>query len=170
MALAFVLECGETDTPKSEDDGVVVRPSPLPSALEHAGQSASATDMPTRILLVEDDWAVRATTREVLETRGYSVTEAPDAEDGLQLLRDQEFDVLILDLFMPGHDGLWLLDQIDPPPPVVIVFSAFEYVSQARVKAQGGSKIARLLKKPASPSLLLENVVSAIDEWRAGSH
>lgn len=167
MSLAFVLECYDEhpQAPESETDALERSGRRLHA--EPTADSAAPASVSTRILIVEDDWAVRATTREVLETQGYSVFEASGADEGLRVLEAQPVDVLVLDLFMPGHDGLWLLDRIDPPPPVVIVVSAFEYVTEASVRSRAGSKISRLIKKPASPAMLLENVISALDEWRA---
>ena len=121
---------------------------------------------PTNVLVAEDDESVRATTREVLESYGYEVLEAGNGDEALQLLNEHPVDVMLLDLVMPRRDGLWLLEHIDPPPPVVIVFSAFEYVTEEEVRERAGAKVFRCVKKPVSPQQLLETVVSAIDAWK----
>ena len=60
---------------------------------------------PVHILVVDDDDGIRSVLRAQLETAGYQVTEAPDGPTGLQLLLDDEPDLVLLDLMMPGMDG-----------------------------------------------------------------
>lgn len=66
---------------------------------------------PPKILVVDDDVSVREVLSVLLEEEGYSCASAPDADTALQQL-SQKYDVLISDLKMPEHDGLWLLDRI----------------------------------------------------------
>ena len=75
--------------------------------------SVSATDFleSPHILVVDDDMAVREVLSVLLAEEGYSCTSAPDAVTALSLL-PQGFHLVISDLKMPEHDGLWLLDRI----------------------------------------------------------
>jgi DNA-binding response OmpR family regulator len=59
----------------------------------------------TRILLVEDDEAIRETTREVLEDEGYAVVEATSGEEALAAYGRQPPDCVLLDLVLPGMGG-----------------------------------------------------------------
>jgi DNA-binding NtrC family response regulator len=43
---------------------------------------------------------------------GYTVQAAADADSALDIMRDHQIDVALLDVRMPGHDGIWLLDQV----------------------------------------------------------
>lgn len=61
--------------------------------------------MNPRILLVEDEAAVVLVISDLLEAAGYHVESAPDGNLGLQLALDQLFDLLILDVMLPGRDG-----------------------------------------------------------------
>jgi hypothetical protein len=61
-------------------------------------------------------------------------------------------------------DGVELLRRTDPPPPVVIIHSAFEFYSPLEVRAQVGSKIFRYLRKPVPPLEFLSTVKDALDE------
>ena len=59
-----------------------------------------------RILLIDDDAAVRLTVGEVLDRAGYEVHSADDGRSGLELFQRNDFDLLITDLLMPEQDGL----------------------------------------------------------------
>jgi DNA-binding response OmpR family regulator len=61
--------------------------------------------MATRILLVEDDDAIRETTRVVLEDEGYTVDEATTGEAALEVFSHRPSDCVLLDLMLPGTDG-----------------------------------------------------------------
>jgi DNA-binding response OmpR family regulator len=61
--------------------------------------------MSTRILLIEDDDRIRETTRLVLEDEGYDVSEAGDAEAGLDVFDEARPECVLLDLMLPGVDG-----------------------------------------------------------------
>ena len=60
---------------------------------------------PVHILVIDDDDGIRGVLRAQLETAGYQVTEAPDGPAGLQSLLEDEPDLVLLDLMMPGMDG-----------------------------------------------------------------
>ena len=62
--------------------------------------------VPQRILLIDDEEAVRMTVGEILKRAGYEVQSAADGNSGLDLFQRQSFDLLITDLLMPEGDGL----------------------------------------------------------------
>ncbi|VVJ17634.1 Two-component transcriptional response regulator [Amycolatopsis camponoti] len=62
--------------------------------------------MPHRVLLADDDRAIRESLVRALDLEGYHVTEVTDGVDALATARRDPFDVLILDVMMPGVDGL----------------------------------------------------------------
>jgi CheY-like chemotaxis protein len=59
-----------------------------------------------RILVIDDDDLVRTTLRHMLETRGFDVVIASDGQHALRVLDDERVDVILVDIFMPGMDGL----------------------------------------------------------------
>ena len=61
-----------------------------------------------RVLLVEDDAAVRQAIERALVRFGCRVTPAAAARDALAAIQDAAFDVVLTDVHMPEHDGLWL--------------------------------------------------------------
>lgn len=77
-----------------------------------------------KILIVDDDSAVRATIRLLLERAGHSVVVAGDGRKGLALFEAEDFDLLFLDIFMPGMDGLEtmrLVHRQRPLTPIIVI-------------------------------------------------
>ncbi|PSH04954.1 MAG: Fis family transcriptional regulator [Acidobacteria bacterium] len=77
-----------------------------------------------QILVVDDEPSIRETLGGVLEDEGYQVTSAGDGESGLMLMREQHFDVLLLDVWLPTMDGLDVLRHVkdlEDRPEVVII-------------------------------------------------
>lgn len=80
-----------------------------------------------RILIIDDDTAVRSAIQLILDYEGYAVVAAPDGFAGLDLLRSTSFDLAIVDMFMPGRDGLEtiaLIRQSAPNLPVIATSGA----------------------------------------------
>jgi CheY-like chemotaxis protein len=77
-----------------------------------------------KILIVDDDSAVQATIRLLLERAGHCVVVAGDGRKGLAVFETGDFDLLFIDLFMPGMDGLEtmrLVHQKRPRTPVIVI-------------------------------------------------
>jgi CheY-like chemotaxis protein len=67
-------------------------------------------------LIVDDNWFVRDVSALTLRQVGYQVSEAANGEEALLMLASQNFDLLILDLWMPKVDGLAVLDRMQKHP------------------------------------------------------
>lgn len=117
-----------------------------------------------RVLIAEDDPGLRETLNILLSGEGYVVMEAEDGQVALDLLAGSPVDVLLLDLAMPRVNGVELLGRIDPPPPVVIIYSAFSYYQPEEVQRQVGAKVFRALRKPVPPKELIDVVAASIQE------
>jgi CheY-like chemotaxis protein len=76
-----------------------------------------------RLLVVDDEKNIRAVLKEGLEAHAYNVQEAASAEDALRLIERQSFDLVLLDLRMPGMDGLELLTRIHERSPQTIIIA-----------------------------------------------
>ena len=129
----------------SSDNGMVREP----GASLTVGCNSGA--MQKRILIVDDEPNVRLNFRMTLETDGYEVSEAASAEQALELLVEHPFALAILDMRMPGMDGLELLAKLRESGisvPVMIV-TAYGDVPHA-VKAMKVGAID-FLQKPIRP-------------------
>lgn len=67
---------------------------------------------PIRVLLVDDEEGFRETVAERLTMRGHEVTAVPRAEAALSVVKERSFDVAVVDILMPGMDGIALLDRL----------------------------------------------------------
>ena len=82
-----------------------------------------------RLLYIDDDPGLGRLVERTLGRNGFVVTYAPSGDDGLRLLSCATFDVVALDHFMPGKEGLEVLAEIQAlpdPPPVIYVTGADE--------------------------------------------
>ena len=74
-----------------------------------------------RILVVDDDPDIRGLVRELLDRRGFAVTEAKDGQEALRVFFDQRPDLVVLDVGMPGLDGWKTLERIRELSDVPVV-------------------------------------------------
>ena len=79
-----------------------------------------------RILVVDDDQAIRLLLRAMLERRGHAVVEAKNGDEGLQYYRAAPTDLVITDIQMPVMDGLQMMKKLrdDFPTAKIIAISA----------------------------------------------
>jgi two-component system response regulator ArlR len=81
------------------------------------------TSKPKRVLVVEDDRKTAELVRLYLERAGYSVDVAHDGCAGLEKARQEEFDLIILDIMLPGMDGLSVCRKVrlESDVPVIML-------------------------------------------------
>ncbi|HSM92015.1 MAG TPA: HD domain-containing phosphohydrolase [Anaeromyxobacteraceae bacterium] len=114
----------------------------------------SLTD-PTHVVVVDDDDAVRGAIVLLLQEEGYACSSAAGAEAALQLLKTEEPPLVISDMRMPGHDGMWLLERIreEHPDTSVIMLTAFGD-TEAAVDCLRRGAVDYLLKPPRVTNLV----------------
>jgi CheY-like chemotaxis protein len=123
-----------------------------------------------RILVVDDDVAVQMTIRLLLERAGHSVVAADDGRKGLALCRTGDFDLLFLDIFMPGMDGfetMRMVRQLQPQLPIIVI-SGRPISSQADSAPDFLTMATKLgavssLQKPFRPADLLAAVAGCLE-------
>ena len=96
----------------------------------------------TTILVVEDNVANMKLAVFVLQNAGYTVLSAPDAETGLTLARDQQPDLILMDIQLPGMDGLAATallkqDQVTRNIPVIALTALAMKGDETRILAAG---------------------------------
>src|SRR5438876_3265057 len=142
----------------------------LPAAPEAAGArssgprrappgSASLKDL--RILIVDDEDAVRRPMAKYLTRRGARVTEAPDGEAALARLRDGAFDIILADLRMPRMGGVELYARLEQAHPEVAARVLFLSGDISQLAEPGNTPVARerVLVKPVELSELERRIV-----------
>jgi DNA-binding NtrC family response regulator len=130
------------------------------AAMAGAG-SATETESDMTVLLIEDDEAMRALLRDVLERAGHRVIERPDGAGVMALAEGERFDAVVLDKEMPGPDGLDLLSFLRarlPRVPVILV-TAFGGPAVAAEAVRRGA--CRYLEKPFRMDAVLDALAEA---------
>ena len=122
-----------------------------------------------KILVVDDDTELRATVSEVLEYEGFDVTATGDAQEALDLLDGSGFDLVLLDLIMPGMGGMTAIPLIKKKSPRtrVIMISAFSTVSNAVEAMRLGAD--DYITKPFKVEELITAVRKNVEEARLDS-
>jgi CheY-like chemotaxis protein len=103
------------------------------------------------ILVIDDDRAVLATIKILLDRAGHTVEAVDNSRTGLQRLEAQSFDLLVVDIFMPGMDGfetMKLVHQSRPHMPIVVISG--QQFSQSSGKAPDFLHMATRLGAVAS--------------------
>ena len=117
-----------------------------------------------KILIIDDEKVIRATLREILEYEKYEITEAPDGEQGLKLLQEDEFDLVLCDIKMPKMDGIEVLEkakELDKCPQFIMI-SAHGTIETAVEATKKGA--FDFIPKPPDLNRLLLTVRNALDK------
>jgi len=121
-----------------------------------------------RILVADDDRHIVDLVRMYLAKAGYDVTTARDGDEATKLLREQQFDLAILDIMMPGQDGLQIIRNLRRRSELPVIF----------LTARSGDvdKVAGLqfgaddyVTKPFNPAELVARVQSVLRRSRAAT-
>src|ERR1700749_4921628 len=118
------------------------------------------------ILVVDDEVEIREGLEALLTSESFDVTLAENGEAGLQKLDDRPFDLLLLDVSLPGRNGLELLREIRARDPqlAIILITAFGSIDMARSAFKGGAQ--DFITKPWSNDELIATVSLAIEGRR----
>ncbi|MEK7705158.1 MAG: response regulator, partial [Myxococcota bacterium] len=125
--------------------------------------------MPTQsgtLLIVDDEFAVRDSLTSWFRKDGYDVSPAANANEALKLLQERSFDVVLLDIKMPGMDGIALQAHIHnlDAEIVVIMITAFASVDTAVQALKQGA--FDYVTKPIDPDELSHLVRRALEQRR----
>jgi CheY-like chemotaxis protein len=122
------------------------------------------------ILVIDDDSAVSATIKLLLDRAGHDVVVANDSRNGLKVFESGQFDLLIVDIFMPGMDGLEtirLVHRQRPDLPILVISGdAFPTDSNpAPDFLNMATKLGAItsLRKPFKPAELLTAVAGCLE-------
>jgi DNA-binding NtrC family response regulator len=119
--------------------------------------------VPGRILLVDDDRAFRVSTATLLKEEGYPVVEAADGQAAVEELKAGGFDLILMDLRMPGVDGVQLVEVLrrwgeDTP---ILMISGFGTVETAVQALHAGAD--DFVTKPVEPDVLTAKVADLLE-------
>jgi DNA-binding response OmpR family regulator len=117
-----------------------------------------------KVLIVEDDQAIAELERDYLEVHGYEVTLRADGKQALEEALEHEFDLIILDVMLPGMDGFDILRRIRETKyiPVLMVSARKEDIDKIRGLGLGADDY---VTKPFSPSELVARVKAHLERY-----
>jgi CheY-like chemotaxis protein len=110
------------------------------------------------VLVIDDERVIRDVIVEVLEDAGHDVLGVATAEEGVNRLDDDAFDLVVSDLLLPGLSGLDLLGEVRRRRPGVPVV----FVTGAGMPIDGASEARGFVAKPFSHAELREAVATAL--------
>jgi len=129
-----------------------------------------------RILVVDDDVAVQVTIRLLLERAGHSVVTVSDGRNGLALSQTENFDLLFLDIYMPGMDGFETMRMVREQRPQlpIIVISGRPLTAETESTPDFLTMATKLgavsgLQKPFRPADLLAAVTDCLETVGSGT-
>jgi DNA-binding NtrC family response regulator len=129
------------------------------------GMVRGNSGMAGAVLIIDDEAGIRESLQTLLEMEGFAVETAPSGEAGLQRIGEHPFDLILLDLTLPGRNGMEILNEIrshETGLPVIMI-TAFGTVENAVRAMQGGA--VNFVQKPWDNEKLLADVRAAVG-WR----
>ncbi len=118
----------------------------------------------SKILIVEDEEAIADLEKDYLELSGFEVEIASDGTSGLQKALEEEFQLVILDLMLPGVDGFEICRQIREKKniPIIMVSAKKDDIDKIRGLGLGADDY---MTKPFSPSELVARVKAHLNRY-----
>ncbi|HBY09680.1 hypothetical protein A2473_03870 [candidate division WWE3 bacterium RIFOXYC2_FULL_42_13] len=114
-----------------------------------------------KVLIIEDEQDIRTIYAEVLQNAGYVVDQAPNGEVGGDKIKNSDWSILLLDIMLPGKDGLKILKDLKETPelkkgPVVVLTNLnSEHIIQEAFKLGADGY---LIKSEVNPDKVVEEV------------
>ena len=119
-----------------------------------------------RILVIDDEDIVRTSCSRALVPAGYEVKAAKNGLEGLKMISDEKFDLVLTDLKMPDMDGIEVLKRIKEewPEIEVIIITGYQTVDTAVKSIKLGA--FDYIEKPFTPDALVAAVAKALNRKR----
>ncbi|HBW35873.1 response regulator transcription factor [Desulfosporosinus sp. BICA1-9] len=122
-----------------------------------------------KILIIEDDSSIAELQKDYLEVAGFEVSVCGNGLEGLKAFKDNEVDLLILDIMLPGMDGLDILRSLkeDKDIPVLLVSAKKEEIDKIKGLSLGADDY---ITKPFSPGELVARVKAHLENYERLKH
>ena len=108
----------------------------------------------SKVLIIEDETSIAELEKDYMELSGFDVDSVSDGEEGLKKALEEDYDLIVLDLMLPGMDGFDVCKQIrdEKNVPIIIVSARKEEIDKIRGLGLGADDY---MTKPFSPSELV---------------
>lgn len=113
------------------------------------------------ILIIDDDQALRDSLRRTLRREGYTVLEAAEGGEGLKVVKSHPVDVVLVDLFMPGKEGLETIGELRRSHPGIKIIAMSGGGEKGHMDVLKAAKLMgawRVLAKPFTREELIDTV------------
>lgn len=124
--------------------------------------------MKGRILLVDDNEAFLDSTKDVLEDEGYDVVTASNGADAIRHVETRPFDLVLMDIKMPGLSGIDAFVEIKKRTPDIKVIMCTAYIVEASIRKALAEGAYAVLNKPFEMDLLFRTIDSALAPCKFG--
>ncbi|HIE04593.1 MAG TPA: response regulator [Candidatus Latescibacteria bacterium] len=118
------------------------------------------------MLLVEDEDSLREILEEFFKSRGYEVVAVGSGEEALEVISNRKFQIGLLDLKLPGMDGIELARRVREDDPDMLVLIMTGYPSVESVKEAAESGVYDYIVKPFRLDELEKIIEQVMKEWR----
>ncbi len=117
-----------------------------------------------RILVIDDEEIVRLSCKRTLVPEGYEVDTAASGKEGMELFEKSKYDLVLIDLKMPGIDGIEVLVNIkrQHPEQNVMIMTGYDTIEHIVESISSGA--AHYLEKPFTPDTLIERINEVLGE------
>ena len=118
--------------------------------------------MAEKMLIIDDEEIVLKSCRKIFEAEGFEVVTTSNPQEGLKLVSEAAFDVILCDWMMPGFDGMDVVEEIDKRSPnsTVVMISGYPSVGRATEAMKRGAM--DYVAKPFRPEEIIEVVKKAV--------
>jgi DNA-binding NtrC family response regulator len=117
-----------------------------------------------RILVVDDDVIVIKSCRRILEAEGFEVTTVPSADEALEKIKIYDFDLLVMDVKMPKHDGIFLMREIKKNWPDIPIIVMSGYPTPETISDVLKLGAIQFIPKPFKPDEFMKSIKQVIQK------
>ena len=116
-----------------------------------------------KILVVDDEDIVLDSCQAVLELEGFEVMLVPSADKALKAMKKEDFALILVDVKMPKHDGMYLMEKIKEQWPNIPIIVMSGYYTTVTIKEAFKMGAANFVPKPFEPDELVKIVRQMIE-------
>ena len=117
-----------------------------------------------KILVVDDEDIVLESCQAVFELEGFEAVFVPSADKALEAMKNEDFALLLIDVKMPKHDGMYLMEKIKEQWPGIPMIVMSGYYTEETIKEAIEMGAAEFVAKPFEPDELVETVRRVIEK------
>lgn len=119
-----------------------------------------------KILVVDDDTIVLKSCTRILEAEGFEIHTVTCANKAREIIHTTTFDLLLIDVKMPKHDGMWLIQEINDKCPKIPIVVMSGYPTPETIADAAGLGATNFIPKPFTPDELLKSVRKGLKKER----